>query len=233
MMSRRIFGLNAFWLLAGSAGAALTGCASSNKALRYRITIEVDTPLGLRTGTSVLESVYNNGNAFENSARAWTRGQAPYVDLGNGRYLFSTLSDPFEKSAMFQILLKVLRHPETKPPLSDPDRSAVDQANTTKPFGIVRRQDYPLLITFRNVEIPETVEEVDPADLSTIFGQGHAVKSITIQVLDRNEHLTKGFEDRFPEIAKFDRPFREKPQHALRSSDRVGQLQNGYFVRRT
>jgi hypothetical protein len=230
VMSRRAFSTSSMWLLAASAGATVAGCTSRNKALRYRVTIEVGTPLGLKIGTSVLESVFNSGNRFENSGKAWTNGQAPYVDLGSGRYLFSTLSDPFEKAAMFSLLLKVLRYPETRPPLADPGGSAVDQANGTMPFGVVRRQDYPLLVTFGDVNAPETVKEVDPDDLEESFGTGHWLKSITVQIVDRREPLTGGFEKRFKAIAGFDRPFRKEAAQFPRSADVAGQLQNGYFI---
>lgn len=232
VISRRVFNTSSMWLLAGSVGTGLAGCTGRNKPIRYRMAIEVDTPHGLKTGTSVMESVFNNGDRFENSAKAWTTGQAPYVDLGGGRCLFSTLSDPFEKAAMFQILLKVIRYPETRPPLADPGSSAVDQANATKPLGVVRRQDYPLLAAFESVDAPETVKEVDPEDLTASFGPGHTLRAINVQIVDRGEPLTEGFEERFTKIAKFDRPFRERRAGSLATDDIAGQLQNGYFVRR-
>jgi hypothetical protein len=233
MMTRRAFGLGASWLFAGGAGAVLAGCAGRTKALRYRVTLEVDTPSGLRTGSSVLESTFTSGSRFEYSARAWTYGEAPTVDLGNGRYLFAVLSDPFGTKTMYQMLLHVLRYPETRPPLADPDASSFRQANETKPFGVVRRDDYPMLVTFGNVNDPATVMAVNPENMASEIGAGHDLRRITIQVVSKDVSLTNGFENRFPKIANQTSPFRERLAGLLRTDDPAGRLQNGYFVWRT
>lgn len=231
MLSRRVFGIGACWFLL--AGAGLVGCAGRPKALRYRLSIEVDSPEGLRTGSAVLETLFNPGSRFEYGASARTYGQAPFLDLGGGRYLFSVLSDPFGQRTMYETVLQVLRDPDTQPPLADPDASSFDQANETKASGTVRPKDYPMLVTFSDVEDPKTVAQVDPANLAASFGAGYALRRMTLDVVDMDEPLTSGFELRFKAIASADRPFRARTVGALRTSDPAGSLQSGYFVRRT
>lgn len=232
MITRRAFGIGSCWLLLAGAGATLVGCAGRGKALRYRLSIDVDTPRGLKTGSAILETVFNSGNRLEYSASAQTYGQAPVVDLGDDRYLFSVLKDPFGTMTLYETVLHVLRYPETRPPLADPDASTFDQANEAKPSGVVRSGDYPMLVTFRDVGDPGTVMEVDPGNLETAFGQGYRLERIFLEVVDLGEPLTDGFERKFEAIANADRPFRERREGTLRTSDPAGALQNSYFVLR-
>ena len=62
---------------------------------RFRLTIEVDTPSGLKSGSSVLESAWGlkadwipqTGGAVGNLRR----GEAVFVDLGGGRNVIAIL----------------------------------------------------------------------------------------------------------------------------------------------
>lgn len=194
MMARR----GALGLLVAVAALFVGGCGRRGKALRFKLTVEVNTPAGLKTGASVLESVFNSGNGFENSASAWTYGEAPTVDLGNGRYLFALLDNPLSNNnhTMYAILFDVLQYSDLEPPLNR-DVSLFDQANETKPLGVVQRKNYPLLVTFGDIGNPKTVSEVKPDTMSSTFGAGYAINRITIQVVDNDEPLTTGIEERF------------------------------------
>ena len=177
MMGRRGM-LGVLGLFAGGLAVLLSGCGSNDRQLRYKVTVEVDTPFGLRTGSSVVETdMDDNGFTF---------GQAPYVDLGGGRYLFALLNDPFSKKIMYRLAFNVLQYPELQPPL-DREKHLYVQAKDMKPFGVVRREDYPMLVTFGDINDPKTVREVDPG----------IVRRITFQVVDQDEPLTGGLEEKF------------------------------------
>lgn len=223
--------LHGIVVLTVGAALLLNSCGSATKVLRYRLTVEVETPRGAATGSAVLETRFNSGNRFEYSASTATLGEGPVVDLGGGRYLFSALSDPFFKKDMYFILLRVLRDPQTRPSL-DPSRSVFDQALKSRPVGLVKPEDYPLLVAFDDPRRPETVRIVDPENLSTQFGPGYRVHSVSIQVVDANEPLTKGLYTRFPEITKPGRSFRPTVISSEGFQDVAGRLQYDYFVRR-
>lgn len=177
MMARRGT-LRGLGLFAGGLAVLLSGCGSNDRKLRYKVTVEVESPFGLRTGSSVVETdMDDNGFTF---------GQAPYVDLGGGRYLFALLNDPFSKKIMYRLAFNVLQYPELQPPL-DREKHLYVQAKDKKPFGIVRREDYPMLLTFGDIKDPKTVREVDPG----------SVRRITFQVVDQDEPLTEGLEEKF------------------------------------
>ena len=98
----------------------LGGCTNRDDAIRYKVTLEVDTPSGVKSGSSVVESDFGQDGL--------TFGQAPFVDLGNGRYLFTLLTDPFSKKTLYGIVLGVLRYPDLRPPLDDLQGNAFTQA---------------------------------------------------------------------------------------------------------
>ena len=165
----------------------LWGCANRDDAIRYKITIDVGTPSGVKRGASVVESDFRRDGL--------TLGQAPFVDLGNGHYIFALLTDPFSEKTLYRIVLNALRYPDLKPPLDDPQANAFVQAKRTKPQAILRRADYPMLVTFGNIKDSGSVSEVSPDNLAASFGAGYRLEQITIQVVDQDEPLTQGLED--------------------------------------
>ena len=63
---------------------------------RYKLTVEVMTPDGLKSGSSVIEVRYSSSHPLPNPGRyyndALVAGEAVYVDLGQGKNLFVLLS---------------------------------------------------------------------------------------------------------------------------------------------
>ena len=168
----------ALGVLAGGAAALLSGCGllgGNRGRLRYRITLEIDTPSGLKTGSSVLEYEYPSKTGL-------SYGQAPFVDLGNGRYVFALIDQMSGPWGVF-------RYPDLQPPIlrDDVPWSEFDRANELKPKAVLKLVDYPKLVTFDDINDPTTVREVSPS----------AVKRITFQVVDSDEPLTTGFEEKF------------------------------------
>ena len=178
MMARWAFERVILGLIASGLALVTSGCGGGNdQKLRYKIIIEADTPSGIKTGFSVIETDMNK--------MGFTYGQAPYVDLGNGRYVFALLDNQFGTKPMYQIALDVLRYPELQPRLNT-EKHLFVQAKHSNPTGVVRREDYPMLVTFDDINDPKTVREVDPG----------SVQRITFQVVDQDEPLTVGLEEK-------------------------------------
>ena len=76
---------------------AVAGCSLTDQtpAYRYRLTVEVDTPDGVKTGSSVIEvdTEVAGGYSIPTPGRVTNRvrGEAVTVDLGEGRVLFALL----------------------------------------------------------------------------------------------------------------------------------------------
>tara|TARA_B110001454_G_scaffold125358_2_gene116978 strand:- start:2034 stop:2708 length:675 start_codon:yes stop_codon:yes gene_type:complete len=219
MMRRSVLGL----LAGGMSVLTLGGCGGRVSTLRYRLTVEVDTPNGIKTGSSVLEDAFNPGNSYEFSASRRIYGEVPVVDLGSGQYLFALLFVGYEtngKRSVQNMISRMFDYPEYPSPVKSiklVDRFA--EARESKPLIVIKPEDYPMLVTFGDIKNPKSVSAVDPG----------IVRRITVQVVNDDEPLNTGFETKFPQIAEKDLPF--SPSDGPVNRDNLaGRLQNSNFV---
>ena len=174
-------------MLAGGAVALLSGCNPfvSNYSYRYKITVEVVTPQGLKSAYAVHETLVSNSNIdlgeLSGKRGMRTRGEAVAVDLPGGQVLFALVP----RDTLVQSVLD----PEWK---NDWVASAQKISGGDTPQGPIAMNvpSYPILVRFRDINDPKTVEEVDPADLAASFGAGFKLKRITVEVTD--EKMTVG-----------------------------------------
>lgn len=198
---------------------ALAACSSDNDAsdYRYRLTVEVDTPEGLRTGSSVIEVEAGKGRSAMAPAGSVImynlRGEAATVDLGEGRYLFALLRSKSEvdwaKQVMF-LLTPSVRSNDGK----DYEATFQEMLKRTGEIElpgyfrnsghIKNRPARPMLVTFGNIDDPTSVEEVDPDDLAATFGDGVSLKRITVQMTD--DPVTTGIEKRLEWLSEYPEP---------------------------
>ncbi len=209
MMTRRIFGLSAL------SAMALAGCGRRYKRLRYRLTVEVDTPAGMRSGSSVQEFVHGGeirwlpgGDGFETRIL----GEAVAVDLPGAQTLFMLLP---QSDRLLEIMLRdgliappidtsQLRNrqntgwPKNRPGYIEALNKKRASIRLTKDrkaaFEDIAVGNRPILVRFRDLDDPRSVALVDPANLAASFGAGIALSSIVMQVT--NEAVTSGIERR-------------------------------------
>lgn len=190
-------------LLGGLAALALGGCGilGSTYSYRYRITVVVETPEGLKTGSAVHETIVSKSNIDLGDISAKrgmrTRGEAVAVDLPGGATLFVLLPEPN--------LTQAVLDPEWKNDWVESAKRigggdtpegplAMTPGNQTDRFA--KPTGYPTLVRFRNIDDPTTVEVVDPANLAVSFGPGARLTRITLEVTD--DAVTSGIEKRLP-----------------------------------
>jgi hypothetical protein len=180
-------------LLAGGSALAVAGCGRTGGTLRYRVTIEVDTPSGTKSGSAVLENrnTRGSGGIFRtvDMGRSDTFGEAPFVDLGNGRLLFAPLQDGVHGHQIHQLSFNIFRYGDLQPPLSRVYSRGewpefYSEAKRVKPLAVARRGDYPLFVTFGDLADPASVKEVDPDNLAATFGPGYSLRRLTVHVTD-------------------------------------------------
>jgi hypothetical protein len=207
--------LKRYILIALAVGIALLAvrCTTSEANLSYRMTVEVQTPSGLKSGSSVQKLVLLRkflipmpgaggadwGGGFQ------VYGEAPFVDLGNGEVLFTTLRDAqySHQRMMPSIALQALRIFELRKPLpSHSDAKIMYDLVKAKPFNVLQRANYPRLATFTDMAQPKSLVEVSPDNLSARFGSGYTLNRITFQVVDHSTPLTTALTARFPALAK-------------------------------
>jgi hypothetical protein len=179
------------WIALAALFFLLYSCLPSySDRLSLRVTAEVETPDGLKTGSSVISYRFKKkpwwypaqGNGYYD-----TFGEAPVVNLGAGRYIFVLLDGGGSSSAGSKLL-------EYK------DGRRLNSDKT------VMAQYMPHLVTFEDTKDRSTLRDVDPENLSGVFGAGHRL--IRISVVQGNEPPTFGTIEKIL-------PFR----HSMKSDD--------------
>lgn len=182
---------------------------------RYRLSVEVDTPEGVKSGFSVIEVQWQrsgrNDPLAANAPSGDWYGEALAVDLGKRGILFalprSENSTSWAKNVM-----------SVAAPLPDGVKSidANGERVTHAPgLHVIPRQfpydgmnrykesdppsGYPILVRFRDIANPRTVEKVDPDQLNKSFGPGVKLRRITVELTD--DPVTTGIEKRLGWLA--------------------------------
>jgi len=188
----------------------LAGCNTPARRFRERLTLYVETPEGEATGSSVTEHETGFqdgwlGGMAGHSLVDGMRGEATVVDLGKRGLLFALLSpDKTRKGsggpggyeyAVFSDLNEQARSDANG---NEDKRIAyfIDSLNRLKPSGDISPRNLSLMVRFRDVNDPRTVERIDPENLAASFGAGVWLKRATIEIVD--EPLTTGIEKRLP-----------------------------------
>lgn len=183
-------------LVVGGVAALLSGCGLfGGNSYRFRMTVEVETPDGVKTGSSVYEvdtekkSTFMTGNDRSKSLK----GEAVAVDLPSGRTLFALLKTANSKRDDLALMSMAALDPAFRNDWIESAGRISSSDGITSPAE-VRAADYPLLVTFADPADPTSVQRVDPANLAASFGPGVTLKRITVEVT--NDPVTTGIEKR-------------------------------------
>jgi hypothetical protein len=194
MMARRGF----FGVVAGGAAAFLGACGvSGGDTYRFKMTVEVYTPEGVRTGASVYEVEAKNVAALTLGGvgnRKSVKGEAVAVDLPGGMTLFALLKtvNAGGHDDLVYTSMAALDPLFSWDYVESAERIA-SGVGITSPTDVLP-ENYPMLVFFRNSADPASVAKVDQGDLAASFGDGYRLKAITVQVTD--EVVTTGIRKR-------------------------------------
>jgi hypothetical protein len=184
-------------LFAGAASLALTGCGlfGGSATYRFRMTVEVTTQAGVKTGSSVMEiSAQKNvaltseeGSGFSSGL---SRGEAVAVDL-EGRPLFVLLTRGGGGNDLGDAVTRALAPDAGK----DADWRNYMAAVVKLSRGgggdyeaELPRAEWPMMVRFRDINDPKSVERVDPA--------AAGVRRILLETTE--DAVTVGIEKRLP-----------------------------------
>ena len=196
-----------------AAAAPLTGCGDEVYEWRQKVTVEVETPGGLRTGSAVqwVKLFVGKGPTEHYGwGVSWrTAGEAVVVDVrpdaapGEPRYLFTLLiGDKTNQwrggswGALGPNGLEGLVGTERfvgKIKSSYPLYGAMAQVMDDLPLGATGEltgKATPAMATFGDVDDPESVQVVDPTALDRWFGPGVRLRRVTVTKTD--EPVTVG-----------------------------------------
>ena len=189
--------------LAFTAGAFAWAMAwpARDHSYRYRLTVEVMTPQGLRRGAAVREFTWRRLpkiTAEARSARTAQRGEAVSVQLPGGRNLYLLLDDEPAATPLMAFYNAGEGSGQDRIKAAARAGGVFTMPHLSR-FGRGRLRHLPTFVTFRENLTPESIEWVDPRDLSATLGSGYALSKITAEVVD--EPITRQVERQLPWLA--------------------------------
>lgn len=158
----------------------LTACWNDH-SWNQKITIVMETPDGNKIGSSVTH-VKRTKNRFFKDGGPWLDeviGEATFVDLGGGKYIFAIVDDYYASMAIKTINVS------KKTNISLNEHLKI----LNKPIEILPMH-YPTMVVIDDVNNPASIREIKSQDLEIIFGIGYSINKITLEFTE--EKITKG-----------------------------------------
>ena len=143
---------------------------------KYRVTVDVDTPAGLRSASGVLSVHPDPG--YSRHGHTATRGDAVFVDLGGGKNLVALLAHIDKAVDLDDINYVALR--AYKAAGRNPTFNEMSRMTGVVP---VTGALIPVLVTFADPGNPATVRAVPSDDLEVAFGKGFRLHGMTAEVV--------------------------------------------------
>ena len=183
---------------------------------RFRMTVEVETPEGIRRGWSVMEirsskEPFRIGNSH--SLKNELIGEAVAVDTSRGT-LFALITNtksgqPLMDAVTYSLIERSKREISFW--------NAVTELGRSDHIGRqveLTPDQYPMFVRFPDFRDPTTVEKVDPGNLMVKFGPGVHLHRVAIQIT--NESVTTGIEQRLPWLNSLEN-YRSDPKNPFSS----------------
>ena len=159
-----------------------------------RMIVEVDVNGEIVSGSSVTQVSYRFYAPWlalgGGVATSRMHGEAVYVDMGERGYLFALLRSEGSVDYLKNIAQNLFRR---ELPRSHVFSRALQRMRIEFGSRELSRDDYPMLVTFTDINDPTTVQLVDPGDLATTFGEDVELKRITLAIT--GDWVTDGIED--------------------------------------
>jgi hypothetical protein len=187
---------------------SLTACRRS-ESYRYKLTLAVNTPDGVKRGSSVVEVLFSEVSIPERGIMRKLRGQALYLDLGPGaRPLIALLTSRLHPNYAGAVRWNHYAGPDPRLMCRlyglAPSAHYMDDipriVQLRGPHRITLN-DLPDLVTFADIADPNTVMEVDPDSLQWTLGPGVSWNEMTLESTD--EPITTGIRAKLPWIAAY------------------------------
>jgi hypothetical protein len=187
----------------------LTGCGRS-ESYRYKLTVEVNTPEGVKRTSNVVEVQFSGVSVPGRGVMHDLNGEALYLDLGAGRRplivsIVNQLHPSYGKDVRWsrdggpsESLLSELYGAQLT---GDDLLEKISSLSTKRGSHEIRLDDLPDLLTFEDVNVPSSVMEVDRHNLPASLGQNVSWAKVTLEVTD--EPVTKNINSKLPWLQEY------------------------------
>lgn len=174
------------------AGALLlmtnTACSAfvTTGSWRYKTTVTVETPEGVKSGSAVREVTVSTGDEFlpEMHPTVKVRGEAVAVDLGKRGVLFAIMRDEYSPSYAYGVVFKAFPIPGKPTGAEGMTPEGIRYYESLKAKTRLKKKNFPMFVRFRDINDPKTVERVDPENLAASFGNGVKLTGIDIEMTE-------------------------------------------------
>jgi hypothetical protein len=178
---------------------------------KYRLTVAVETPEGVKSAASVMAVHPDRG--YSRGGQTRTKGDAVLVDLGGGKNLLALMAhidnNSLELDGMNYVALRAYNAAGRKASFNEMSRMTGDVA--------VKGAVIPVLVTFSDLRDPGTARTVLPDDLEAALGKGFRLQGISAEVVPNGvwpldfggplgEPVTRGIEAKLPWWSLADNP---------------------------
>ena len=161
--------------------------ATPTYTYRYRLTVEVNTPEGVKSGSSVIQvsttKIPRWLRGLFGTEDVEVKGEAVFVDLGNGKNVIAPLTNSFETLAPKVLLAEQLTAHESRPEMAK-------KLMRAQPSETLIPQKYtPILITFLNLSSPDSAQviyavtddkKMDQDRFLAVFGSGYSFSNVRL-----------------------------------------------------
>jgi hypothetical protein len=185
------------------------GDKSETYTWRYKTTIVVETPEGLKTGSAVRETTVDYAVCMGCNPKVSTKGEAAFVDLGKRGKVFEVMgTDPY------MTVFYALPGPPGLTREGQKYYSTLKNAKVSLNTGNLTKNiftQYPMMVTFKDIKDPKSVELVYQSEATRVsghfdfkitdnfeklFGSGVKLKDVTVEMTD--EPVTHGIRSCLP-----------------------------------
>jgi hypothetical protein len=184
------------------------GSEISSASYRYKLTVALNTPDGIKKASSVVEISFWGVSVPAQGIMHRLNGEALYLDLGPGKrplvalLMYTSHVRPYSRNMPWGN--------ETGP--SDDllsrfygpigfNLGEVARVSRMRGAHSITSNDLPVLVTFANVDAPASVTIVDPNELEATLGAGVSWNEITLQITD--EPITTGIVQKLPWLVHY------------------------------
>lgn len=202
-------------LTVGLCGCIAWFLAFPSVTLRYRLTLEAQVDDRTVVGSGVIQVTYEKNAQFLGASAEithWAKGEAVVLDLGSSGVLFALLKEgDHTRSGADYIVPLAFGLPYGAVGVRDFARLRDLAGRVDLPFDRL-----PLMVRFRDINDPKTVQRVDPNNLASTFGAGVFLTRVTLELVPAGiwpfhwlwftgEPISRGLDLRLPWLATWKR----------------------------
>jgi hypothetical protein len=163
---------------------------------RYRLTLEVETPDGLKTASGVIEpqKIAQPRILTNRGSHSGLKGDAVFLDLGNGNNVTALLTlgpNGSNVDGPVSLAIKAFKIPTCNQAFCQWHAIARTRGQRDLPPELT-----PTLVTFSDVSDPKTARVVQPGEFQAVFGPGYHFKRAWIEMT--SDPVSRGIESKLP-----------------------------------